>query len=87
MGIVLCTLLLINTSAGTAIRFGLWMSIGHIVYFSYGFCHSKARVLKRQDSDMNVNEIVPAEVFFISETSKSNLISESIDKPIPVIKF
>jgi hypothetical protein len=36
---------------------------------------------------MNVNEIVPAEVFFISETSKSNLISESIDKPIPVIKF
>jgi amino acid transporter len=41
LGILLCILLLINTTGGTAIRFAIWLGIGHIIYFSYGYWHSK----------------------------------------------
>jgi APA family basic amino acid/polyamine antiporter len=59
LGILLCILLLINTTGGTAIRFVIWLAIGHIIYFSYGFWHSKARSWKRQDSGVSMNILVP----------------------------
>ncbi len=68
-GILLCILLLINTTKGTAIRFGIWMAIGHIIYFSYGFWHSRARSLKRKDSVVSVNIFVP-------DTPKTDLAYE-----------
>jgi amino acid transporter len=59
LGILLCIVLLINITKGAAIRFGVWMAIGHIIYFSYGFWHSKGRLLKRQDSYASNIIIVP----------------------------
>ncbi len=87
LGILLCSLLLINTSKGTAIRFGIWLAIGHIVYFSYGFWHTRARVLKRLDTNINMDGIVPTEASFMPDTFKKDLIYESTEKPIPAITF
>ncbi len=86
VGILLCILLLINTSEGTAIRFSIWIAVGHIVYFSYGFWHSKGHSLKRQDSDINVNKVVPTEIFVMPNTSKTDLESGSKDEQIVVIR-
>ncbi len=72
-GILLCILLLVNTTKGTAIRFGVWMGIGHIIYFSYGFWHSKTRLQKRQDSCASINELISKVVDVVSETSEVNL--------------
>jgi amino acid transporter len=87
VGILLCILLLINTSGGTAIRFGIWMAIGHIIYFSYGFWHSKARLQKQEDSCASMNKLVPTEVFVMSYASKTNLESESTDEYSPVVRL
>ena len=57
LGILLCILLLSNTTKGTGIRFGIWMAIGHIIYFSYGFWRSKARLKERRRACENVTEI------------------------------
>jgi amino acid transporter len=58
VGILLCILLLINTTGGTAIRFAIWMAIGHIIYFSYGFWHSKRHSWKRQGSSISMDILV-----------------------------
>lgn len=42
-GSLLCILLLIGTSAATGCRFLVWTALGQIIYFSYGFWHSKQR--------------------------------------------
>jgi len=80
VGILLCILLLISTTKGTAIRFGIWMGIGHIVYFSYGFWHSKARLQNREGSCASITELIPVEVFVITDTSRVNLESEIIEE-------
>jgi amino acid transporter len=80
VGILLCILLLVNTSGGTAIRFVIWLAVGHIVYFSYGFWHSKGRLQKRQDSCASMNKIVATEVFVISDTPEADLDSEIIEE-------
>ena len=59
IGSLLCTLLLVNTTKGAGIRFGIWLAICHIVYFSYGFWHSKARSGQRMESHDSDNELVP----------------------------
>ena len=43
LGSLLCILLIINTSKVTAYRFLVWTGIGQIIYFAYGFRHSKGR--------------------------------------------
>ena len=40
LGLLLCILLLINTTKGTVIRYVIWMSLGHLYYFLYGYSHS-----------------------------------------------
>ncbi len=86
-GILLCILLLIGTTKGTAIRFGICMGIGHIVYFSYGFWHSKARLHKRQNSFISMTELIPAEVSVNTDTPKVNLESEIIEEDDQIQKF
>ncbi len=80
VGILLCILLLIGTTKGTAIRFGIWMGIGHIVYFSYGFWHSKARLHKRQNSFISMTELVPAEVSVNTDSPRTERESEIIEE-------
>ena len=85
LGMLVCILLLINTTKATAARFGVWMAIGHIVYFLYGFWHSRAHVLKDQNTDVCMDDIVPTEAYVIPYESKSDLIFESADKSMSEI--
>jgi amino acid transporter len=78
-GILLCILLLINTTGGTGIRFGAWMAIGHIIYFSYSFWHSKGHLDRRQGSFASVNVSVLPETPITSHTQKSDAGSETIE--------
>jgi APA family basic amino acid/polyamine antiporter len=80
VGILLCIILLIGTTTGTAIRFGIWMGIGHIVYFSYGFWHSKARIHKRQSSFISMTELIPAEVSVSTDSPRTDRESEIIEE-------
>ena len=57
VGALLCMLLLANTTKGTLVRFGVWLVIGHIVYFSHGFRHAKNRPQKREDSEISAIEL------------------------------
>jgi amino acid transporter len=81
IGCLLCILLLINTTKGTAIRFGIWMAVGQIVYFSYAFRHSRARLQERRDSLTDNSEPAPSYESVVKDTSKINLAFEMIDKP------
>ncbi|CAF0968506.1 unnamed protein product [Adineta steineri] len=54
LGALLCLLLLTHTSTPVGIRVAIFMGIGHIIYFSYGFWHSKRRLRIRQESMTNL---------------------------------
>jgi len=43
LGIVMCIYLMIGLPMITWIRFGIWLGIGLLFYFSYGFWHSKLK--------------------------------------------
>jgi amino acid transporter len=74
VGILLCILLLINTTAGTAIRFAIWIGVGHIVYFSYSFWHSKGHSRKSPTSSTtSLNEVDQPEIYGIPDKSPSIL--------------
>jgi len=41
LGIIFCVYLMLNLPVETWIRFGIWMAIGAVLYFIYGFYHSR----------------------------------------------
>jgi amino acid transporter len=82
IGTLLCILLLINTTKGTAIRFGVWMAVGNIVYFSYGFWHSKVRLQIQQNLYVSTNELVSTEEIIDTDTSKTNPGLETIEETV-----
>lgn len=41
LAVLLCLYLMLNLTGGTWVRFGVWMAIGLVVYFSYGIRHSR----------------------------------------------
>jgi hypothetical protein len=49
-----------SVSKGTGHRFLIWTGIGQIIYFSYGFWHSKKRKADRMESVNSTLELVPA---------------------------
>src|ERR1700735_417983 len=49
IGALLCLLLMITSSKETGIRLVLWLGIGQIIYFTYGFWHSKLRYPQQID--------------------------------------
>jgi APA family basic amino acid/polyamine antiporter len=46
MGILSCIYLMMGLPAITWIRFGAWLLIGLVIYFAYGFWHSKNQSVK-----------------------------------------
>src|SRR5437868_2710090 len=49
IGALLCILLMVTSSKETGIRLVVWLGIGQIIYFTYGFWHSKLRYPQQID--------------------------------------
>ena len=74
IGALLCVLLMVTSSKETGIRLVVWMAIGQVIYFTYGYWHSKLRFAKKVDpavamvnlstdknSELATTEYIPAE--------------------------
>ncbi|CAF1041876.1 unnamed protein product [Rotaria sp. Silwood1] len=57
IGALLCLLLMITSSKETGIRLAVWMGIGQIIYFTYGYWHSKLRYSQRHESVMGIDNL------------------------------
>ena len=52
LSILSCAWLMLNLSAATWLRFGVWLAIGFVIYFAYGASHSRlSRGLKRANTE------------------------------------
>ncbi|CAF1206681.1 unnamed protein product [Rotaria sordida] len=52
VGSLLCILLMKGITKATGFRFLVWTALGQIIYFSYGFWHSKQRKLLRNEPNL-----------------------------------
>lgn len=84
IGGLLCILLLVNTSKGSAVRFAIWIAIGHIVYFAYGYWHSKAPSRQEEEDELEEkegqyddDELPP--VYVIPDKMVADVISEIVE--------
>lgn len=50
LGIAMCLYLMLGLPWVTWVRFGVWLAAGLVLYFSYGFWHSKLRATSRSAS-------------------------------------
>ncbi|CAM4868797.1 unnamed protein product [Rotaria socialis] len=57
VGSLLSVLLLKGVSKATGFRFLAWTLLGQVIYFSYGYWHSKRRELSRNDSINSMIEL------------------------------
>jgi amino acid transporter len=83
VGSLLCILLMKGISKETVFRFLVWTAIGQIVYFSYGFWHSKIRRLERHESvNSTVELLATISSIMIKRTdngSEADLANETIE--------
>ncbi|CAF3753006.1 unnamed protein product, partial [Rotaria sp. Silwood1] len=56
---LLCMILMKGIADTTAYRFLVWTALGQLVYFSYGFWHSKRRKLMKGEYVANTIDLVP----------------------------
>ncbi|CAF2604017.1 unnamed protein product [Rotaria sp. Silwood2] len=59
IGTLLCILLMKGVTKVTCYRFLVWTALGQIIYFSYGFWHSKRRKLMKSEMTASNFELVP----------------------------
>ncbi|CAF0960486.1 unnamed protein product [Rotaria sordida] len=71
IGSLLCILLMKSITKTTGFRFLVWTALGQIIYFSYGFWHSKQRKLIKSASITSTVEILPR-VAIVSEQYTQN---------------
>ncbi|CAF1442022.1 unnamed protein product [Adineta steineri] len=57
LGALLCVLLMATSSKETGIRLGVWMAIGQVIYFVYGYRNSKLRNPKPIESNLAMNNL------------------------------
>lgn len=50
IGAALCLLLMATSSKKTGVRLAVWVGIGQIIYFTYGYWHSKLRYPKETNT-------------------------------------
>ena len=82
LGALFCILLLINVTRGTGIRYGIWMGIGHVVYFSYGFRYSKAHKERLKESRLSLEDMVPSQQGYTVDLGEQESTSSTIEPPI-----
>lgn len=70
IGSLLCLPLMKGVTRGAVYQFLIWTAIGQIVYFSYGYWHSKRKI---QRTDRNS----------VSTAAPSELSSNRLEVPIP----
>ncbi|CAF4961975.1 unnamed protein product [Rotaria sp. Silwood1] len=73
IGSLLCMLLMKGITEATGYRFLVWTAIGQIIYFSYGFWHSKRRKLMKCDSVASNIDLV----LTVTNTMEQNTNNES----------
>ncbi|CAF3659610.1 unnamed protein product [Adineta steineri] len=80
VGALLCLLLLLYTPRATGIRGAIYLGIAHIIYFSYGFWHSKRRLRIRQESITDRTVDLPTVENIYMDAIYTNPETNSIDE-------
>ncbi|CAF4173629.1 unnamed protein product, partial [Rotaria sordida] len=75
VGSLLCILLMKGISKATGFRFLVWTALGQIIYFSYGFWHSKRRKLIRNKSNLIRIELLPTVSSVLEQYTQNELES------------
>ncbi|CAF1540613.1 unnamed protein product [Rotaria sordida] len=75
VGSLLCILLMKGISKATGFRFLVWTALGQIIYFSYGFWHSKRRKLIRNKSNLIRIELLPTVSSVLEQYTQNGLES------------
>jgi len=57
IGAFLCILLMVTSSKETGIRLAVWMGIGQVIYFTYGYWHSKLRYSNKPNVEIVVSNV------------------------------
>lgn len=81
IGAMLCLLLMITSSKETGIRLAVWMGIGQVIYFTYGYWHSKLRFPKKIDSTMAmVNLMTKKDNQLTANESVPEMVASQVEK-------
>ncbi|CAF1458652.1 unnamed protein product, partial [Rotaria sordida] len=76
IGSLLCILLMSGITKPTAVRFLVWTALGQIIYFSYGFWHSKRRKYIKSASTSSVTDLLPTVASVTKQYTQSGLESD-----------
>ncbi|CAF3413685.1 unnamed protein product [Rotaria sp. Silwood1] len=76
IGSLLCILLMKGITKSTGYRFLVWTATGQIIYFSYGFWHSKRRKLIRNESNASRIALRPTVAIVIEEYTNNGFESD-----------
>jgi APA family basic amino acid/polyamine antiporter len=60
IGALFCVLLMVTSSKETGIRLVIWMAIGQVIYFTYGYWHSKLRFSKEIEPPLAIENLAAA---------------------------
>ncbi|CAF1393625.1 unnamed protein product [Rotaria sordida] len=76
IGSSLCILLMRGITKPTVFRFLVWTALGQIIYFSYGFWHSKQRKSIKSASISSVTELLPTIASITEQYTQNELESD-----------
>ncbi|CAF3950618.1 unnamed protein product [Rotaria sordida] len=76
IGSLLCILLMSGITKPTAVRFLVWTALGQIIYFSYGFWHSKRRKYIKSASTSSAMDLLPTLASVTEQYTQNGLESD-----------